>query len=470
MKTRVGLMRKLCGCLAVAVLLAGANALWAAGNDPLVVHEWGTFTSLQDEQGRELTGINTDDEPVPAFVHNLSPFLLSRPVLSGLHWQYRQKGAPRVHPRITMRLETPVLYFYPPKSWKAGQQVDVSVRFRGGWLTEFYPKAQAQAPGLDRGAFDFSELPAGTSSSLTWNDLQVGTRGEGPETSEHVWLAPRKVQAANITTPDNESERYLFYRGVGNLKAPLRATLDRKAGRMALAANFSEVLSSKATAQIPVLWLVQVRQDGVCAFRTLDGFAVSGDPAAKLSETSYRFEPGDFNAGNRGKLEAAMHAALLADGLFADEATALLTTWQKSYFVSPGLRVFYLVPRVWTDHYLPLSISADAQIDRAMIGRLELISDEQRELLGKLADVKPSDGTWVERIPESPARERFLAGRTDFGNLGVEIPADYQMYLNLGRFRNALVVHEERVRPAKSLTSFINTYELHPFRLPADAK
>jgi hypothetical protein len=162
-----------------------------------------------------------------------------------------------------------------------------------------------------------------------------------------------------------------------------------------------------------------------------------------------------------------MHAARVADGLFADEATALLTTWQKSYFTSPGLRLFYLVPRVWTDHYLPLTLSTEAQLDRVMIGRLELISDEQRELLGRLADVTASDGSWIERIPESPARERFLAGRTDFGDLGAKIPADYQMYLALGRFRNALVAHEERIRPTPSLTKFINTYELHPFRLPA---
>ena len=40
------------------------------------------------------------------------------------------------------------------------------------------------------------------------------------------------------------------------------------------------------------------------------------------------------------------------------------------------------------------------------------------------------------------------------------------MYLALGRFRNALVAHEERIKPTASLTQFIDTYELHPFRLP----
>ena len=247
-----------------------------------------------------------------------------------------------------------------------------------------------------------------------------------------------------MTNVEGESERYLFYRGVGRLSAPLRAAVDRDSGKLALYANFSEVLAGQQSARIPQLWLIEVKQDGACAFRTLDG----------------------VSATNRERLESEMHAALVADGLFADEATALLSTWQRSYFASPGLRVFYLVPRVWTDHYLPLSLSRDAAIDRVMIGRLELIGDEQRALLDRLSKTASSDGKWVEQIPESAAREQFLAGRSDFGDLGVKIPADYQMYLGLGRFRNALVAHQERIAPTPTLTQFINTYQLHPFRLP----
>jgi hypothetical protein len=456
------LLTWLCCLPAVAALLILPAP--AAAGDRLVVHEWGTFTSLQDEQGRELSGINIDDEPVPDFVHNLNPFLLSRPVLSSLHWQYRSKGAPRHHPRVTMRLETPVLYFYPPAGQREPLRLDVSVRFQGGWLTEFYPQAHAAAEGLKEGQFDFGELNAKSTSSLSWNDLAVGTDGIGPGTDEHVWTAPRKVNAANVTSVAGESERYLFYRGVGHIRNPLRATLDRKSGRLALHANFDEVLTAGKTARIPQLWLISVNQDGRCAFRQLAGFDVTADAGRRLAETSYRFEPGDYSPANRDRLEAAMHAALLADGLYADEATALLTTWQRSYFASPGLRLFYLVPRVWTDRYLPLSISRDAEIDRVMIGRLELISDEQRALLDRLAGTAVSDGKWVEQIPESPERERFLAGRTDFGNLGVKMPPDYQMYLALGRFRNALVAHQERIKPTDSLTKFINTYALHPFR------
>lgn len=75
--------------IAVIFVMGGLTVASASAGDRLIVHEWGTFTSLQDERGRELAGINTDDEPVPQFVHNLNPFLLSQPVLSSLHWQYR---------------------------------------------------------------------------------------------------------------------------------------------------------------------------------------------------------------------------------------------------------------------------------------------------------------------------------------------------------------------------------------------
>jgi hypothetical protein len=456
--------RTLIGCLLGAVLAALPCA--GIAGDQLVVHEWGTFTSLVDEQGRALSGINVDDEPVPSFVENLSPLLLSSPVVSSQHWLYRSKGAPRHHPLVTLRLETPVIYFYPPAGQREPMKLDVSVRFRGGWLTEFYPHAHADAPGLKNGRFEFGALNSKTTGSLAWNDLAIGTDGVGPQTDESVWLAPRKVQAANVTSVDGQSERYLFYRGVGHLHAPLRATLDRQAGEVTFQANFSEVLSGGQKSRIPQLWLLNVKPDGTCAYRPLEGFDVTAEPTAKLAEASYRFDKSEFSPANRQRLEAEMHAALVADGLFPDEATALLSTWQRAYFKSPGLRVFYLVPRVWTDHYLPLSLSRDAAIDRVMVGRLELISDEQRELLDQLAKTTISDGKWAASIPESPARERFYTGHSDFGDLGVAIPEDYQIYLKLGRFRNALVAHRERVAPTPSLTRFIDVYALQPFRVP----
>ena len=50
----------------VAAVLCPADVL-AGSNDKLIVHEWGTFTALQNERGEQLGGINIDDEPVPKF-------------------------------------------------------------------------------------------------------------------------------------------------------------------------------------------------------------------------------------------------------------------------------------------------------------------------------------------------------------------------------------------------------------------
>ena len=44
---------------------AEAKDVITPAREELVVHEWGTFTGLQDDDGRELAGINIDDEPLP---------------------------------------------------------------------------------------------------------------------------------------------------------------------------------------------------------------------------------------------------------------------------------------------------------------------------------------------------------------------------------------------------------------------
>ena len=59
--------------ICIAATIIGAQA------QPLVVHEWGTFTSLQDEAGRTLGSINTDDEPVPRFCHDSSSTVRTLP-------------------------------------------------------------------------------------------------------------------------------------------------------------------------------------------------------------------------------------------------------------------------------------------------------------------------------------------------------------------------------------------------------
>jgi hypothetical protein len=145
----------------------------------------------------------------------------------------------------------------------------------------------------------------------------------------------------------------------------------------------------------------------------------------------------------------------------------MLSTWDRAYFQSAGLRLFFVVPREWTDHVLPLSLSMPAKTERVMMARIELITEDQQAVLAKMAKMTPSSPKWLEGIKPGPASEKFYAGRENFGDLGVEIPADYQAYLALGRFRNALVVAEEVRRPNTFLTRFIENYGLEPFRAPS---
>ena len=109
------------------------------GSESLIIHEWGTFTSLQDPHGRTIGGINTDEEPLPHFVHDLLPFFL-RP--HGDLAPVFVKVSPRLAPNITMRLETPVVYVHVPPGAKL-DPFTLSVSFTGGILSQFYPLADA---------------------------------------------------------------------------------------------------------------------------------------------------------------------------------------------------------------------------------------------------------------------------------------------------------------------------------------
>jgi hypothetical protein len=452
--------------LAIAAVAISATAPARAANDRLVVHEWGTFTALQDDTGRGLTGINIDDEPVPKFVHNLAPFLHNHAVLSNLHWEYRMKGAPRRHPQVALRLETPVIYFYPPKDQTTPFLVNVNVQFRGGWLTEFYPDAKASVPGMNDRGFDFGQLNGDTIGQLSWNDLRVGTTAEGPKTDEHVWTAPRKVDAVPVTTPKGESDKYLFYRGVGNQQAPLRLVRGKSRGDVEVYSNFEGVIPRDKSAPIRHAWLVDIGAKYV-QFKEVGPFDAHSDPNKPSTKSRVDFHKAQLGIDT---LKALMHAALVQEGLYSDEATAMLSTWDRAYFKSPGMRLFFTVPREWTDYYLPLSLSQPADVSRVMIARIELVTDEQRALLDQMRVTANSTAKWIEELPEGDSKQRFLAGRSDFGDLGKSVPPDYQMYLALGRFRNALVLAEERRNPSQNLTKFINTYGLHPFRAPEEKK
>jgi hypothetical protein len=465
------------GRLAIAMSLVIGLSCACAGGERLVVHEWGTFTSFQNETGESLRRINTDDEPVPPFVHRMVKVPLFPPTEIYFESRYEglTQGAPHADPRVTMRLETPVVYFHLPPDQKE-MSLDVAVDFRGGYLTEYFPKGAVLVDGKPYGQTAFPSGPIAL-GGLRWSNVHIGDvqpPGEMPQTTDHVWLAPRKVDAA-LVTAGNESERFLFYRGVGDLAAPL--TVIRNSDQVLdVRLNYPALKPPKTTTAKPSpldapwpqgaasplavhpdwdamltsrdVWLLDVRPNGTSAFRRHRESKRNRPEGARLLQISGELAEREYSADNLAALRAEMHEALVREGLFADEANALLETWELSYFRSPGQRLFFLVPRAWTDAVLPMKLSVPADVTRVMVGRIELVTPRQRSLLKQLADTPVPDLTEVLARMHALRKDKsrrddynaLASGRGDPSMLGVDVPPSYLAFLDLGRFRTSLLM------------------------------
>lgn len=445
------------GAAVAADTPSSAGAKWA-------VHEWGTFTSLQDESGNAVGGINTDDEPVPKFVHRYADFLLLTPTqVPAIFFQ----GAPSCHPDVTMRLETPVIYFHPPPSQPNVQGVNVKAMFRGGWLTEYFPAADAAAPGVLAGSWSgFGHLSDRTVSTLSWSDLEIGGGWTGPPTDQHVWTAPRAVEAASVRETNKEAEKFLFYRGVAHIDAPIRVVQESGGDELVLTSQWS---SGFKPVKVRFLWLVDILEDGKMAFRPVPSLTLGGS-RTDVERMPGTFRSEDYSVDNLAKLKATLHEALLAEGLFSDEANALLNTWELSYFKSAGTRLFFLVPRAWTDSYLPLEVSVPSEITRVMVGRIELVTAKERNILRQIGRIPAQTianqamqlrkDFYTEIARNGNALQAVDGGGITLADFGVAVPESYKLYLRLGRFRNALALDEEKRRPTKGLGQMIDTYRL----------
>jgi hypothetical protein len=297
----------------------------------------------------------------------------------------------------------------------------------------------------------------------------LGGEGAGPETQAKVWLAPRAVRSTMLQTPLGERERFLFYRGVGNTSAGLKVVRNQ-------AQNLLEIRDQSPSEHpaISQAWLVEVRADGRCAYRSIGSLPVDKQPRVEVPAS---FPAQDFADGRLESLQKEMRVALMKGGLYADEADALLRTWEISYFKSRGLRLFYVCPSSEIEHLLPLHISVSCDITRVMIGRIEIVTPEQRSLLAKIAAGPPENLGLMRGVTADSQSDFFknpdnmrrwnavMSGEMPYRELGLPIPAIYDAYLQLGRFRNALLLDEEKRRPTPELREYIKTNLFDAYRI-----
>src|SRR5690348_5888524 len=86
-----------------------------------------------------------------------------------------------------------------------------------------------------------------------------------------------------------------------------------------------------------------------------------------------------------------------------------------------------------------------------MIGRIEIVTPRQRKLFAE----------FVERFGAKPEKESTGSARPDrFPWIWDDFFKEYQQ---LGRFRNALVLDEEKRRPSPLLEQFIQRYQLQGY-------
>ena len=344
-----------------------------------IVHEWGTDTIVVGSDGSLQRGLHHEEEDLPPFVYD------------------RIKAGTSIgagaSPSVTIKMETPVSYFYSP----APLLVNARVEFPKGVLTQWYPGVTTflppvaaagsvtypalpgalADPALDLGFPFVGEICRAKYASLSgglldWGNFSIQGRGVIPEKAlpsapldRFGWGYAREVDANLLQMPNGESERFLFYRGLGEFDLPMKIQAG-EAEKVKLTNGFAEPVAH--------LFLLNVSHDrgvfaehseGIAPGTTLEDSVPSLVGAASVDEYL-------------SQLSEAVTEALDATGLYHDEAIAMVNTWRRQWFRTPGVRALYLVPQSWTDQSIPLTVSPKPDVTvRVMLIRAELITKGQ---------------------------------------------------------------------------------------------
>jgi hypothetical protein len=223
-------------------------------------------------------------------------------------------------------------------------------------MTEWYPHASAVGPAPN--LLKASLFHGPEDGSIAWDSVTISpaTRAEfAQESRDNHYYAARMTSSTPLrvkTQAGEQQEKFLFYRGVSTFSVPISATL---------AADGKVRVENRDEETIPNTILFERRGDKV-------GYRLGGPLQQALN-----LDPLELT-GSIDDLARELEGLLVAQGLYQDEAHAMLETWRGSWF-EEGSRLLYLVPTAFVNKVLPFSIQpAPAQITRVFVGRLELVT------------------------------------------------------------------------------------------------
>jgi hypothetical protein len=357
---------------AVVMLVTAGGKLSSHAEAPtkkrLIVHEWGTFTSVSGEDGvsldwRPLVG----HSDLPSFVYEYDLGKITNGV--GL----RKLACPKCSWEARVRMETPVIYFYADEE----MAVSVNVWFPQGKISEWYPQASSvRLNNIDWGVFKV--IPGANPTFPT------------EESGSHYYAAratdSAAVRVCSVKDRQFEMEKFLFYRGVGTFDLPLSARLEK--GGVTVQNTGKEPIAHA------VLFENREGKIGFVVREAIDGEIQFDKPNLDQSLDS---------------LIPQLAGILTAQGLYEKEAQAMIETWRDQWF-EEGTRVFYILPRATTDRILPIHIQpAPDELQRVLVGRIEVITPEQEAAmlvqLHKLGD--DSRSVRENALTEIKKRGRF---------------------------------------------------------------
>lgn len=396
----------------------------------LEVHEWGTFTVLLSSNGQTVNWYQPYSD-----IAKLPPFV------QGDFSQMKRNVQ-----KASVRMETPVVYFYPEEE----MPISVRVAFSQGIITERFPASTNElfSPSgtITLGNGEFDHLSLATCVAITPTSEQIFdqrlkefttvrqptvTRWAGkllppdhadaklipavnPALGGENYAAARNVPDAWIFRSDTPGyianiepvEKFIFYRGAGEAHLPYRVSMSDDQN-----VTFDNYSQSANTFQVAL----RVK-DGKASWKQLPNTPGPAQDANRSTSITFPEETISLEQADK-ELRAVFLDALTSNGLTKAEAQAMIDTWNHTWFAEPGQRVFTIVDRTWVDSVLPLGITPEPKkIERVFVARFEILSPSAEQQLKQML-TQPS-------TPQNTTKQLTALELGRFQNGAIELAAD----------------------------------------------